>query len=238
MLGVFDSGVGGLTALAALRSRLPRADLCYFADTENAPYGTKSEEVLCRLVTDDILRLRRAGCHKILIACGTASSIYDKLSPSVKAGVLPILTPTARAAARVTENHRIGILATEATVRIGALTAEVKKACPDAFVLPVAAQPLVSLVEEGHTSDRDPSARAVVREALLPFADSGIDTLILGCTHFPRLSALIHRELPRPRLVSASEAGALALLSTLEKKEREGGARLLFLKSTPNGVTP
>lgn len=231
MLGVFDSGVGGLTALAALRSRLPHADLCYFADTENAPYGTKSKEELCRLVTADIQRLRAAGCHKILIACGTASSVYEALSPSVKAGVYPILAPTARAAARVTKNRRIGILATEATVRLGVLAEEVKRACPSAAVFPVAAQPLVSLVETGHTSDRDIAARRTVKEALIPLADRDIDTLILGCTHFPRLSALLHREMPSVRLVSASEAGALALLCTLSKEEHAGGSRLLFLKS-------
>ncbi len=238
MIGVFDSGVGGLTALAALRSRLPRADLCYFADTGNAPYGTKREEELCRLVRADIDRLRGAGCRRILIACGTASSIYDRLPVGYRLHTYPILAPTAKRAARVTKNGRIGILATEATVRIGALAGEVKKENPSLTLFPVAASPLVTLVEEGHTSDRDPIAKRAVREALAPFSGCGIDTLILGCTHFPRLSALIRREMPGVHLVSASEEGARALIDALPPEEAAGGARLLFLKEPSGEESP
>lgn len=238
MIGVFDSGVGGLTALAALRARLPRADLCYFADTGNAPYGTKSDDVLCRLVKADIDRLRRAGCQKILIACGTAGSVYEKLPPEYRRNAFPILRPAAKRAARVTKNGRIGILATDATVRIGALAREVRDALSDAVLFSVAAAPLVTLAEEGRTSDRDPVARQTVKDALAAFSDSDIDTLILGCTHFSRLSALISREMPGVRLVCAAEEGARAFFATLTEKEKDGGARLLFLKDTETTPSP
>ena len=238
MIGVFDSGVGGLTALAVLRARLPRADLCYFADTGNAPYGTKSEEELRRLVMADIDRLRTAGCRRILIACGTASSIYPSLPTEYRLNTCPILSPTARRAARVTKNGRIGILATEATVRIGALGKEVEKERPDVRLFPVAAGNLVTLVEEGRTSDRDPIARAAVRSALAPFAACDIDTLILGCTHFPRLRALIRSEMPDVRLVSAAEEGARAMIKALPAEEKTGGARLLFLKDPTGNLFP
>lgn len=230
MIGVFDSGVGGLSALAILRARLPRADLCYFADTGNAPYGTKNEAELCRLVTADIDHLRVAGCHRILIACGTASSVYDRLPTEYRLVSFPILLPTAKRAARVTKNGKIGILATAATVRLGVLADAVRKECPDAALFSAAAGDLVTLAEEGRTSDRDPLARATVARALLPLTESGIDTLILGCTHFHRLKALIAKQMPGVSLVSAAEEGARAVIHTLPAEERDGGARLLFLK--------
>ena len=236
MIGVFDSGVGGLSALAILRSCLPRADLCYFADTGNAPYGTKSDAELCRLVKADIDRLRGAGCHKILIACGTASSIYEKLPTEYRLGAFPILLPTAKRAARVTKNGKIGILATEATVRLGVLERAVRKELPNATLFCAAAGELVTLAEEGRTSDRDPVARAAVERALTPFSGNGIDTLILGCTHFHRLSALISKRMPKVELVSAAEEGAHAIIRALSPEEACGGARLLFLKDTAEAV--
>ena len=149
MLGVFDSGVGGLTAVSVLRKLLKNEDIIFLADRENAPYGTKSAEELTRLVRLDIERLTDFGANKILMACCTASTVYDRLSDKEKAICYPIIEPTAKAAAKASKNGIIAVLATEATVRSEAFKKALLRYEKIHTVNEFSAGELVTLVEKG-----------------------------------------------------------------------------------------
>ena len=189
MTGIFDSGVGGLTALKHLRRLKPDEDICYYADERNAPYGSKSERRIMELVKKDIDLLRSAGCERILAACCTASAVIPKLPEKYREGVTAIIDPTAEEAVRLTDG-RVGVIATEATVRCGAFESAIKRLDNGIQVASLAAQPLVAMVESG---DRDGCCTEECRE-YLSFLSSGlgdIDLLILGCTHFTHLEKTI-----------------------------------------------
>lgn len=202
MIGVCDSGEGGLVAVEELRRIAPSADICFFADRENAPYGTKTPRELLSLLRADVRRLREAGADEVLIACCTASTVFGSLSASEKEGVYPIVTPTARSAARRTKSGRIGVLATEATVSSRAFRQEILRFRPDACVTEVAAQRFVDYVERGRVSRED------VRQTVERLLDENIDTLILGCTHFPRLSGIISEYAGNITLINSAAEGA------------------------------
>ena len=184
---------------------------------------------LLALVRADIRRLRERGAAHILIACCTASTIYPLLDEEDRRLCTPILRPAASAAVRRTKNRRVGVIATEATVRSGAFATAIRVLDPTVHVFSYAAQSLVDPVEKGARDDalteRD---RAAIRAALLPFEDSGIDTLILGCTHFSHIRRAIEEEAnarlrafapsdPGIRIVGAAEEGAGCLLANLPK---------------------
>jgi glutamate racemase len=178
MIGVFDSGVGGLTAFYRLRELKPDADLCYLADRENAPYGTKSEEHILSLVRRDIERLGDAGVDEgILIACCTASTVYDSLTYAERSICLPIIKLAAERAIRLSASGRIGVISTEATHRSGAFVKEINKSGKEAISLPM--QRLVSLVEGGASDGRiTPLQKQIIKEELSPLFFSDIDVLI------------------------------------------------------------
>ena len=189
MLGVFDSGRGGLSALSQLRSILPDADITYLADTQHLPYGNKSAEELIPLIEHAILRLYDHGCERVLIACVTASSLYDRLSVGVQRISYPIIPAIAQAAAHASRG-RIGIVATARTVREGILRCALsgRGFCP---VSESVGEGLVELVEAERTDEHDAEALSAVWRTLAPHLRARIDTLILGCTHYPLLYNLI-----------------------------------------------
>lgn len=212
MIGLFDSGAGGLATLAELRALCPSADICFFADRENAPYGTKDRDTLVRLVRRDIEILRSAGADKILMACCTASTVYPLLNRAERDIAVPIIAPAARAAARATKNGKVGVISTRATHRSGAFGRALRAVSPSLSVTEWEAQELVALIEGG-VSDEDstPAARAKIARLVAPAIDAGIDTLILGCTHFPRVGGIIASCLPSVTLVSSAREGALEI---------------------------
>ncbi len=227
MTGIFDSGVGGLSALEKLRELMPREDIVYLADRENAPYGTKNEAELIGLVTNDIKRLRLAGADRILAACCTASTVYPKLTRDMQIGVIPIIEPTARAALAASDSEKIAVMATERTVASHAFRDTlIRLSCGKARVTELAAQPLVALVEggarDGLLSD---SARREIEELLSPLYRSGCDVLILGCTHFSHLSGEISKLFKDMKIIDSAHEGALSL----SNKNRRGGGRTLYL---------
>ena len=185
MIGVFDSGAGGLFALAELRRLSPTADIVYLADRKNAPYGTKSRERLVELVSNDVERLLDEGCDKVLMACCTASSVYDFLPDDYRAVSVPIIEPTARESVMLSKSKRIGILSTEATKKSGAFVKKILKYEPTAVTVCASAPELVALAEAG---ERDgglsEAGMLTIKKSVSVFAGSGIDALILGCTHF------------------------------------------------------
>ena len=213
MIGVFDSGMGGLSAIAEIRKYSPRIDVCFFADRKNAPYGTKTPEELLRLVKNDIAKLQGFGADKILMACCTASTVYGLLSENEREVAVPIIKPTAKEAARVTKNGSVGVIATEATVASGAFSQELARfpKVKDVFELPL--QRLVAIVEDGASNGNiTKSEKEELYKMLLPVREKKIDTLILGCTHFPHLEKEIESCLPSVKLISSSREGAKEIL--------------------------
>ena len=229
MLGVLDSGRGGLSALARLRAALPLADIAYLADTKNLPYGEKSAEALLPLVASALSRLYAFGCHKILIACVTASSLHSRLPSHLQEVSTPIIDATADAAVRATKNGRIGILATDRTVREGVLRRAILERSPSLCVRQNAAPSLVTLVEEGALSPNDPRVLCTVWQALVPHLLADADTLVLGCTHFPSLTPVFRRLCPKTTLVASGEVGADAFLSRLGDEDKIGMGRTIYL---------
>ncbi len=228
MIGVFDSGDGGLAALREIRKIIPCADIVFLADRKNAPYGTKTKAELIRLVTNDIERLREAGADTVLMACCTASTVYRRLPHHLQEISVPIILPAVREAAAVTECGRIGVIATEHTVRERAFTRELSrfKNVKEAIELPL--QMLVGAVEsgigDGHITD---AQGALIYRMLRPLKDEGIDTLILGCTHFSHLEREIGKCLPNVRIVSPAREGAREITKHLPPK---GKGRTIYME--------
>ena len=221
MIGVFDSGAGGLTAISELRRIMPSVDICFLKDTKNAPYGTKSHSELIKLVERDILRLYRSGADKILMACCTASTVYEDLPLEMQKISMPIIEPAAREAARISAYGKIGVIATEATVACGAFSKALAKYDTVKEVRELPLQILVAMVEEGAVDGKlDRGKRDELSRLLSPIKNK-IDTLILGCTHFPHLEREIGGCLPGVRLVSASREGAKEI-SRLAKNKGKG----------------
>ena len=227
MIGVFDSGAGGLTAITELRRLMPTVDICFLADKKNAPYGTKSKDELIRLVCSDISRLRRVGADKILMACCTASTVYDNLPDEVRAIACPIICPTAKEAARITVSGKIGVIATDATVASAAFSKALSSfsSVKEVYELPL--QRLVSLVEGGAVDGKmTRNARDELSRLIKPMRRCGIDTLILGCTHFPHLEKEISGCLPGVRLVNSSREGAREIVRS---SKNTGTGKTIFL---------
>ena len=214
MIGVFDSGAGGISAVRELRRLSRTLDIVFFPDRKNAPYGTRTREELIPLVEGDIELLLSLGADKVLMACCTASTVYPYLKRELREVSVPIIAPTAKAAARATVTGAVGVIATEATVRSGAFTDELKRLGVK-NVTEISASPLVTIIETG---GRDGSLSISDGEwltrRLAAFSDTDIDTLILGCTHFPLLRTEIGKRLPRVKLISSSYEGALEIVNS------------------------
>lgn len=223
MIGVFDSGVGGLVSAGVLRNRLKTEDIIYLADRKNAPYGTKSKEELIFLVSKDILRLKGYGCRLCLIACCTASSVYPFLEKELKEISRPIIEPAAILAAK---GQKIAVIATEHTVSASAFSQKISQ-FSKARVTEICAQELVSLVESG---ERDGALTERGCKTLFNICQkiksSSPDTLVLGCTHFSHLEKSLSALLPNVKIINSAKEGALALCSEIKTEKRESGACL------------
>ena len=209
MLGVFDSGAGGMLTVRFLRRLAPRADICFLADRKNAPYGTRSDEEIISLATEKIWRLMRLGADKVLIACCTASSLHARLPRDAREISIPIIEPSARVASITSHSGKIGVIATEATVRSGSFGKRIRSLRQGTSVLEVAASPLVGMIENGARDENITSSeKEMIRRMLSPFREQNTDTLILGCTHFPHLEKTFSELLPGVRIISSSKEGA------------------------------
>lgn len=205
-IGIFDSGLGGLTVLAALRRARPAASVVYVGDTARVPYGTKSPLTVRRYAREIGGFLERLGCRAVVVACNTASATaLADLDEFLSVPVVGVLEPGARAAAAASKTGRIGVLGTRATIRSGAYQTALFAARPGVHVVARAAPLFVPLVEEGHTDDD--LARAVARMYLTEMRE--IDTLLLGCTHYPLLIPVL-AEILGPGVTIVDSATALA----------------------------
>jgi len=189
-IGIFDSGVGGLTVLHALLAALPGEDLVYLGDTGRTPYGSKSAETITRYSLENVEFLVEKGVKLLVVACNAASSTaLDALRARHTLPIVGVIEPGARAAVARTRNRRVGVIGTEATIASGAYTRALRALEPGLELYTRPCPLLVPLAEEGWTEG--PIARGVLDTYLASLRRSGIDTLILGCTHYPLLKPLI-----------------------------------------------
>ena len=191
-IGVFDSGMGGLTTVREMAKQMPGESVVYFGDTGRVPYGGRSRDTILRYARQDVAFLRSFDLKAIVIACGTVSSTaLSELSAEQDIPVYGEVGPTALRAAQVTRNNRIGLIATRATVRTGAYERVMRHANPMAETFAMACPLFVPLVENGRTQPGDIVVETVVKDYLTPMKEAGVDTLVLGCTHYPLLTEVI-----------------------------------------------
>jgi glutamate racemase len=206
-IGVFDSGVGGLTVVAALRRRLPRESILYLGDTARLPYGSKSPETVTRYTRRNIEFLVERGVKAVVVACNTASALALEHVHLDGMPLWGVIEPGARRAAEVSRG-RVGVIATEATVRSDAYPRALRRLRPDLAVVSRACPLFVPLVEEGWHDDDEVTTR-IAERYLAPLLEAEIDTLVLGCTHYPLLKAVLARVAgPAVTLVDSAEAVA------------------------------
>ena len=217
-IGVFDSGLGGLTAVRSLRQILPEENLIYFGDTARVPYGGRSRETILKYARQDVRFLKSLDLKAILIACGTVTTTsLDTLQLENTLPIVGVVEPTCRRALLVTRTKKVGIIATLASIRSGAYAAVLRRLDPEVEVIGKPCPLFVPLVENGRFRRGDVVIETVAREYLEPLKATGIDTLILGCTHYPLLTDVIADVMgPGVTLVSAGEESAFELKRLLK----------------------
>ncbi len=217
-IGIFDSGVGGLTVFRALARRLPKENLIYLGDTARVPYGTRSKETIERYALEDARFIESKQVKAIVIACNTASAMASNLlREACSVPVLGVIRPGSQEAILRTQNRRIGLIATEATVASGAYERAMRAQRDDLDILARACPLFVPLAEEGWAEH--PVTAQVAEEYLQDFVASRIDTLVLGCTHYPILRAVIQQVMGEGvALIDSGEAVAEVVAKMLEEK--------------------
>ena len=209
-IGVFDSGLGGLTAVRELMNLMPGEDIVYFGDTGRVPYGSRSTETIIKYAREDAEFLKQFDPKAIVVACGTVSAnALDILQQENTVPVLGVVEPAAQAAAEASKNGRIGLIGTGASIRSGAYERALAALRPEAKVFPMACPLFVPLVENGRFRPGDTVAELVVRDYLYPLKEAGVDTLVMGCTHYPLLRDIISAFMgPDVTLIDAGAACA------------------------------
>ena len=190
-IGVFDSGLGGLTAVRELCRRLPHENIIFFGDTGRVPYGSRSREVIRKYAAQDMRFLQNNDVKMIIAACGTVSSAAADVGDALPLPFTGVVLPASHAAATASRNGRIGVIGTAATIASGAYRREIGRVRPAAQVFEQSCPLFVPLVEGGFIDRGDPVTRMVAERYLVPLREQKIDTLILGCTHYPIISSII-----------------------------------------------
>ena len=237
-IGVFDSGLGGLSAVRHLQNLLPGENIVYFGDTGRVPYGTRSRETIRRYTQEDCRLLLEHDVKFIIAACGTVSSVAADLLDALPVPAIGVVNPTAVAAARATQNKRVGILGTAATIRSTSFEKALLAIDPTIQVTATPCPLFVPLVESGWIAQDDDVAIPMVRRYLSAVKSAGVDTLILGCTHFPLLAPIIQAELgDHVTLIDSGRETALKCVDILRENDalaqRENGESLYFVSDQP-----
>ncbi len=217
MIGIFDSGVGGLTVAKAIMEKIPGYDIIYFGDTAHTPYGTKSPETVMGYTVNNIEFLLSQGASVIVIACNTASSIATAdVLERFDVPIFEVITPAVKLAVSASEKFRFGVIGTRATITSGIYEKKIREIQPAAKIYSIACPLLVPLVEEGWLNK--PEAAMIVKKYLHPLKTRRIDTLILGCTHYPLLKKVIQRKAGKQvHLIDSSISVAGDIKAYLEK---------------------
>ena len=215
-LGVFDSGIGGLTVVHAIFERLPHESVVYFGDTARVPYGPKSPETVRRYSGEILQFLLGRGVKMVVVACNTSTAhALAELRARSPVPVIGVIEPGAKAAVAATRSGRIGVIGTAGTVASGAYERAIKALRPDASVISQACPLFVPLIEEGWFDH--PATELVVREYLEPLRAAQVDVLVLGCTHYPLIKPLLFRVLgPTVRLIDSAEETAAEVARALD----------------------
>ncbi len=220
-IGVFDSGVGGLTAVKELINLLPNENIIYLGDTARIPYGTRSKETIAKYAKQDFAFLEQAKVKMIIVACGTVSAIMTT-NPQITSAIphTSVLVPAVQAACGVTRNGKIGVIGTAATIKSGSYGKAIRAIKPDINVIGKACPMFVPLVENGYTSKDNEVSKMIAREYLEVMKRENVDTLILGCTHYPLLRDIISDIMgPEVTLISPGEEAARFACAILSEKE-------------------
>lgn len=225
-VGIFDSGVGGLTVAREVMRNLPHERIIYFGDTARVPYGSKSKETIIRYSRQIIRFLMTQGVKAIVIACNTASAFaLEEIKKEIEIPILGVIQPGAKVACAATKNKKIGVIGTEGTVRSQIYTKFVQQWDSEIEVIGKACPLFVPLVEEGWL--KDPVTDEVAQRYLSELKEKGIDTLVLGCTHYPLLRSTVRKvmgdevTLVNPAYETALELKELLCASHLERQEKE-----------------
>jgi|SRR5688572_21366563 glutamate racemase len=223
-IGVFDSGIGGLTVLRELLDQLPGESFVYFGDTARVPYGNKSTDTVRRFSSENVQLLLERGVKMVVVACNTATAdALPQLQSEFELPIVGVIEPGVRAAIAATRNNHIGVIGTSGTIRSGAYQKGILALKPDARVHSKACPLFVPLVEEGWTDT--PVTRLVVEEYLKPYTGLHIDTLVLGCTHYPLLKPAIASLLgPSVTLVDSAIETAREVDAVLKKRKLAASA--------------
>lgn len=223
MIGIFDSGVGGMTVARAIETMLPDFQLIYYGDLARTPYGSKSSEAIIEYSIANTEFLIGHGARVIIIACNSAASFAsDTLRQKFTVPIFEVITPAVARAVTATTTGNIGIIGTRATIRSGIYDQKIKELAPELRVFSKACPLLVPLVEEGWADARE--TKMILRKYLAPLKQKQIDTLVLGCTHYPLLKDLIRHRMGknRIRLIDSSIEVALSLQQYLTENPNFG----------------
>jgi len=241
-IGVFDSGLGGLTVVKAMRSLLPYEDILYFGDLARLPYGTKSSEQIIRFSIENTDFLLKRGIKALVVACNSsASAAISILRHRYDLPIVDVIVPAVREASLASQNGKIGLIATRATVESGAYDKALKKINPKAKVSSAACPLFVPLVEEGMSADR--ITRILAAQYLKPIVRAKVDTLILGCTHYPLLVKTLRQVLPRGiHLVDSARPTVqgldeILMQQNLKRSGRRLGKLTLCVSDKPRSFT-
>lgn len=218
-IGIFDSGVGGLTVMQQLMHLLPDEQLIYFGDTARVPYGNKSSQTIIRYSIENTICLLEKDIKLLVVACNTASAFaLNKLRQLFNLPIVGVIEAGAEKAVDVTRNQHIAVLGTKGTIQSGAYQTAIHKLAPEAKILPIACPLFVPLVEELWLDH--PATHLIIREYLRPIHEQEIDTVLLGCTHYPLLTALIQQEVGKEVFIVDSASTCAHQVAHLLKQKK------------------
>ncbi len=218
-IGIFDSGLGGLTVVKAIRENMPYENIVYLGDSLNVPYGDKTPGQITEFAFRNTEFLLKKGVKAIAIACNTADATARReIGQCYTLPIVGVIAPASERAAGLTRNKKVGVLATATAVKSGAYERMVKSYLSDCQVFSVAAPKLVPLVEAGKVSPSDTETVAALKEYLEPLIKEGVDTLILGCTHYPLLMDIVKQLVPSMHVVPSGTSSLGALYDKLKSE--------------------
>ncbi|MDR1253739.1 MAG: glutamate racemase [Oscillospiraceae bacterium] len=240
-IGIFDSGLGGLTTVKELNRILPMEDIIYFGDTGRVPYGTRSKDAIIKYAKQDIAFLKSFKVKMIIAACGTVSSVANFIGDSLPLPFIGIVKPCAIAAVKATKNGKIGVIGTAATIKSHAYLKEMNILKENLDIFEIACPLFVPLIESGIISPGDPVLLEVARRYLLELKEKNIDTLILGCTHYPIIMEAISSIMgENVNIINSGRETAIYAYEFLKnrgmlKKSDDHGKYLFYVSDTADG---
>lgn len=239
-IGVFDSGLGGLSAVKEMLSVMPNENIIYFGDTGRVPYGNKSNDTIRRYAIQDANFLLSHNVKMIIAACGTVSSVAPDMADTLSVPFTGVVLPTCFTALNTTKNGRIGVIGTTATINSHSYKKRINTKNPDIQVFEQACPMFVPLVENGYTNKDDTVVKLIVEKYLSNFKSAGVDTIILGCTHYPMLSDAISEYMGQGvTLIDSGKETAIYTKKILaqhgiENTNKDKGEAKFFVSDTPD----